>query len=300
MESNPKEISGTKWATQIRNEIKEQVAERMSYGGTRPTIGCILVGERPDSAVYVRNKENACKEVGINAIIHKLPLSITQNEIIKHINEFNEDDDVHAILVQLPLPDGINEKEVLSTTWPSKDVDALGSPYHIGSLAMKGYSPDFTPCTAMGCIELLKRENIKISGSNAVVLGRSNIVGLPTSLLLLQENATITICHSQPTDLPSHLMSADIIIAAIGKPNFVKKDWIKPGCIIIDVGINRIDDNTRKSGYRLAGDVDFKDVLEVCGKITPVPGGVGPMTIAMLLQNTLKSAQLHQPVKLNK
>lgn len=300
MESNPKEISGTKWAIIIRNEIKEQVIYRMSCGGTRPTIGCILVGERADSAVYVRNKENACKEVGINAIIHKLPLSITQNEIIKYIDVFNEDDNVHAILVQLPLPDGINEKEVLSSIWHSKDVDALGSPNHIGSLAMKGFSPTFVPCTALGCIELLKRENIKISGLNAVVLGRSNIVGLPTSLLLLQENATVTICHSQTTDLISHLKSADIIIAAIGKPNFIKKEWIKSGAIIIDVGINRIDDSTRKSGYRLVGDVDFNDVLEVCGKITPVPGGVGPMTIAMLLQNTLKAAQTQQPVNLNK
>jgi len=291
-----KEISGNKWATIIRDEIKQSVINRISHGGTQPTICCVLVGERPDSTIYVRNKENACKEVGINAIVHRLPLSVTQLEIIDLIQKFNKDDSIHAILVQLPLPNEINEKDVLSTISSFKDVDALGSPFHIGSLAMRGYVPDFVPCTAQGCIELLKREGIKISGLNAVVLGRSNIVGLPTALLLMQENATVTICHSQTVNLVSHLQSADIIIAAIGKPNFVQKDWVKPGVIIIDVGINRIDDTTRKSGYRLVGDVDFANIVDICGRITPVPGGVGPMTIAMLLQNTFKAAEKQQPV----
>lgn len=292
---NTKEISGTKWAKIIRDELKQTITNRISSGGTQPTIACFLIGDRTDSAVYVRNKEAACKEIGIKSIMYKLPVSITQTEIIEQIQKCNEDCSVHAILVQLPLPSGIDEKTVLSTIKPSKDVDALGSPLHIGSIAMKGYTPDYIPCTAQGCIELLKREGIQLAGLHAVILGRSNIVGLPTALLLLQENATVTICHSKTADIPSHVLKADIIIAAIGKPDYVQKEWVKPGAVIIDVGINRVDDATKKMGYRLTGDVDFKGVLDVCGRITPVPGGVGPMTIAMLLQNTVKAAEILQP-----
>jgi len=196
---------------------------------------------------------------------------------------------VHGILVQLPLPSHINERKVLEAVNYDKDVDGF-HPINIGNLAMKGHDPKFIPCTPKGCIELLKRENIEIDGKNAVVLGRSNIVGIPMALLLINHNATVTVCHSRTKDIPSIVKQADIIVAAVGKPEMVKKEWVKPGAVVIDVGINSVKDETRKSKSRLVGDVS-RDVAEVAGRITPVPGGVGPMTVAMLLQNTLNSAK---------
>jgi len=284
-EKKVKDISGTKWAAVIRQELKDEIDKIIANGGLVPTIACILVGDRNDSAVYVRNKESACKELGIRAIVRKLPATATQVEIIALVQEFNADPTVNGILVQLPLPQGVEEKAVLATVKPEKDVD--GGPQHMGDLALKGHTPQFISCTPKAVLELLKREKIPIEGANVVVLGRSNLVGLPVSLLLIHENATVTICHSKTKDVGTILKTADIIIAAIGQPKYVKPEWIKPGAVIIDVGINSIPDSTRKTGLRLVGDVDYDGAFEVCSRITPVPGGVGPMTIAMLLQNTL-------------
>jgi len=284
-----KKISGTKWAGVIRGEIQQKIVELTATGVRPPGIACIIVGDRPDSAVYVRNKETAANEVGMKATVLRLDGATSQEDIIKQVHVFNADETIDGILVQLPLPKGIDERIVLGAIDPNKDVDGVGGPVHMGNLALRGCTPLFVPCTAKGCVELLKRENIQIEGANAVVIGRSNIVGVPVALLLQGENATVTVCHSKTQDIGSHLLKADIIVAAIGQPKYVKKEWVKPGAVIIDVGINQIEDKTRKSGTRLVGDVDFDAVVEVCGRITPVPGGVGPMTIAMLLQNTLES-----------
>jgi len=218
-----------------------------------------------------------------------LPATATQNEVLELVRTLGADDRVHGILVQLPLPGHINEEAVLNAVPLDKDVDGF-HPLNIGALAMKGRVGDFIPCTPNGVIELLKRSGTEMSGASAVVLGRSNIVGMPVALLLVDQNATVTICHSRTKNTPELLRNADIIVAAIGRARFVKGDWIKPGATVIDVGTNVIDDATRKSGKRLVGDVDFDAAVEVAGAITPVPGGVGPMTIAMLLQNTLRSA----------
>jgi 5,10-methylene-tetrahydrofolate dehydrogenase/methenyl tetrahydrofolate cyclohydrolase len=281
-----KKISGTSWANIIREEIKQQIKDNPK--SRPPCIACIIVGNRPDSATYVTHKESAAKEIGMIPIILKLEESVSQEELINRVKEFNDNDQVDGILVQLPLPSTINERIVLSTILPTKDVDGVGGPIHMGNLAMRGSTPDFVPCTAKGCIELLKREKIQIEGTNCVVLGRSNIVGIPVALLLQKENATVTMCHSKTKDLAFHLQHADIIVVAIGQPNFVKKEWIKPNAVVIDVGINRIKDPNRKFGFRLVGDVE-DGAIDVCSKITPVPGGVGPMTIAMLLQNTYEA-----------
>ena len=281
-----KKISGTKWASIIRAEIKQKIDELIANNIRKPCIACIIVGNRPDSSTYVAHKEIAAKEVGIEVIILRLETNITQEELINNINLFNSNENIDGILVQLPLPSHITERTILETILPQKDVDAIGST-HMGNLALRGCTSDFIPCTAKGCIELLKREGIQIEGKNAVVVGRSNIVGIPVALLLQKENATVTMCHSKTKDLNLHLQNADIVIVAIGQPNFVKMDWIKEGAVIIDVGINRINDESKKSGFRLVGDVE-ESCIDICGKITPVPGGVGPMTIAMLLQNTLE------------
>jgi 5,10-methylene-tetrahydrofolate dehydrogenase/methenyl tetrahydrofolate cyclohydrolase len=238
----------------------------------------------------VRSKQKRCAEAGIQSFGHNLPASVSQEDVDGLVAELNGNPEVHGILVQLPLPKHLNEEQVLAAIGLDKDVDGF-HPVNIGRLSMKGREPMFVPCTPSGCIELLDRYNIEIEGREAVVLGRSNIVGLPVAMLLLHRNATITICHSRTQDLPGTCRRADILIAAVGRPEMVKADWVKPGAAVIDVGINRVDDPTRKRGYRLVGDVDFEAVKEVVGYITPVPGGVGPMTIAMLLRNTLASAK---------
>jgi 5,10-methylene-tetrahydrofolate dehydrogenase/methenyl tetrahydrofolate cyclohydrolase len=250
----------------------------------------VLVGENPASQFYVRSKQKRCAEVGIRSFGHTLPESASQDEVERVVADLNANPEVHGILVQLPLPKHMDEERVLSAVGLGKDVDGF-HPVNIGRLAMKGREPMFVPCTPSGCIELLDRYNVEIEGKEAVVLGRSNIVGLPVAMLLLHRNATITICHSRTQDLPGTCRRADILIAAVGRPQMVKADWVKPGAAVIDVGINRVDDATRKRGYRLVGDVDFEAAKEMAGYITPVPGGVGPMTIAMLLRNTLTSAK---------
>jgi 5,10-methylene-tetrahydrofolate dehydrogenase/methenyl tetrahydrofolate cyclohydrolase len=235
-------------------------------------------------------KRKASGEVGIESYHHELPGDASQEEVERLVEDLNADPKVHGILVQLPLPAGMDEEAVLRKINIEKDVDGF-HPLNIGRLAMKGREPLFVPCTPAGCITLLKKAGATIEGAEAVVVGRSNIVGMPAALLLVKENATVTICHSRTRDLPEVCRKADILIAAIGRAEMIRGDWIKPGAYVIDVGTNRVDDATKKRGYRLAGDVAFDEAVEVAEAITPVPGGVGPMTIAGLLNNTLRSAK---------
>jgi len=284
-------IDGKQIGQDVRDEVKEAVDKRLEKGLPAPGLATVLVGDNPASQVYVRSKQKACAEVGINSFGHKLPEAATQEEVEALVRQLNADPAVNGILVQLPLPRQLDEEKVLSAIDLKKDVDGF-HPVNIGRLAQKGREPFFVPCTPAGCMALLERAGAKLSGANAVVLGRSNIVGMPVALLLVKANATVTICHSRTRDLPSVVREADVIVAAIGQPEFVKKDWVKPGAIVIDVGINQKEDPSAKRGYRLVGDVAFDEVAEVAGAITPVPGGVGPMTIAMLLKNTLRAAEL--------
>jgi len=283
-------IDGKGTAAAIHEEIRAEVKELGEKHGIVPGLATVLVGENPASQFYVRSKQKRCAEVGIASFGHDLPADADQEEVEGLVADLNANPEVHGILVQLPLPKHLDEERVLAAIGLDKDVDGF-HPVNIGRLAMKGRKPLFVPCTPSGCIELLDRYGIGIEGKEAVVLGRSNIVGLPVAMLLLHRNATVTICHSRTKDLPGVCRRADILIAAVGRPEMVKADWVKPGAAVIDVGINRVDDPNAKRGYRLVGDVDFGAVEEVAGYLTPVPGGVGPMTIAMLLRNTLTSAK---------
>ena len=283
-------IDGKTIAESLRSEIKDRVAERTSKGLPMPGLATILVGEDPASQVYVRSKHRACEEAGMKSLGFNLPADTPQEKIEAIIKELNLDKNVHGILVQLPLPKSLDEERVLTSVALEKDVDGF-HPVNIGRLAQKGREPLAIPCTPAGVIYLLKTVLPSLEGKHAVVLGRSNIVGMPVSLLLVRENATVTICHSKTRDLPSVVREADILVAAIGRPEMVRGDWIKPGAVVIDVGINRVEDTTRERGYRLVGDVAFEEACDFASAITPVPGGVGPMTIAMLLQNTLTAAE---------
>jgi 5,10-methylene-tetrahydrofolate dehydrogenase/methenyl tetrahydrofolate cyclohydrolase len=283
-------IDGKAIAATIREEIKVEVAAMKAKSNKVPGLATVLVGERPDSQTYVRMKTKACAEAGIASFGYDLPADISQEALLDIVREINANPEVHGILVQLPLPDQIDEEEILGAVSLEKDVDGF-HPINIGRLSMKRRDPLFVPCTPKGCIELLDRTGVEIEGKRAVVLGRSNIVGLPAAMLLLHRNATLTICHSRTQNLPAVVREADILIAAVGRAEMVRGDWLKPGVVIIDVGVNAVDDPAAKRGYRLVGDVAFDEAREVAGAITPVPGGVGPMTIAMLLQNTLESAK---------
>ncbi len=283
-------IDGKAIAKQIQEELTEEVARLQEEHDVTPGLATVLVGSNPASQTYVRMKRKRCAEVGIHSVGHELPAEATQEEVEALVEELNADPKIHGILVQLPLPDHLDEEAVLNTISLQKDVDGF-HPVNIGRLTMKGREPLFVPCTPAGVLELLDRSGIEIEGREAVVLGRSNIVGLPVSMLLLHRNATVTICHSRTRDLPEVTRRADILVAAVGRPEMVKGEWVKPGAVVIDVGTNRVDDPSRKRGYRLTGDVDFDEVKEHAGWITPSPGGVGPMTIAMLLNNTVTSAK---------
>lgn len=283
-------IDGKGIAKTIQAELTQEVAELQEKYGLVPGLATVLVGENPASQTYVRMKRKRCAEVGIHTIGPVLPKDATQEEVEALVRELNADPAIHGILVQLPLPAHLHEEAVLNAISLEKDVDGF-HPVNIGRLAMKHRTPLFAPCTPSGIIELLDRTGVPIAGQEAVVLGRSNIVGLPVSMLLLKRNATVTICHSRTRDLPAVTRRADILVAAVGRAEMVKADWVKPGAVVIDVGINRVDDPTRKRGYRLVGDVDFAEVQAVAGWITPVPGGVGPLTIAMLLRNTVIGAK---------
>src|SRR5271157_644442 len=284
-------IDGKMIAQEVRDSVAAVVAKRTAAGKPKPTLATVLVGDRVDSATYVKSKGKACEELGMGSVSQHLPADISQAELEKLIKSLNDDKTVNGILVQLPLPSHLNEERVLQLISIEKDVDGF-SPINIGRLAQKGREPLFVPCTPNGCIYLLDKAGVPIEGANAVVLGRSNIVGMPASLLLVSRNATVTICHSRTKNLADVVRQADILIAAIGKTEMVRGDWIKPGAAVIDVGMNSKPDATKKSGYRLVGDVNFDEAKEVAGFITPVPGGVGPMTIAMLMKNTLRAAEI--------
>lgn len=284
-------LDGQAVAERIRAEIAQEAAQFKERHGYAPGLGAVLAGDNPASAQYVRMKRKACEQVGFTSVAHMMNEQSTQEEVEAVVKSLNDDPTIHGILVQLPLPAHIDEARVLSLVSLEKDVDGF-NPLNIGSLAMKGRDPLFTPATPTGCMVLLKEAGAQLSGANAVVLGRSNIVGLPVALMLIKANATVTIVHSRTKDIKAVVGEADVVIAAIGQPQFVKGDWLKPGAVVIDVGTNKIDDTTAKNGYRYVGDVDFDTAKEVAGVITRVPGGVGPMTIAMLLQNTMKAARL--------
>lgn len=284
-------LDGVAIAEQLRAEVAEGVKARLEGGKIRPGLATVLVGDNPASHVYVKSKRKASAEVGIESFGYELPATASQGEVEDLVRSLNQDPKVNGILVQLPLPPGMDEERVLNAVSIEKDVDGF-HPLNIGRLAQKGRDPLFIPCTPAGVMYMLEKSAGKLDGANAVVLGRSNIVGMPVALLLVRANATVTICHSRSKDLAGICRSADVLVAAVGKAEMVRGDWVKPGAVVIDVGINRVEDASRPRGYRLVGDVAFDEVKDVAGVITPVPGGVGPMTIAMLLRNTLRAAQL--------
>lgn len=284
-------IDGKAIAESLREEVKQKVSERVAKGLATPGLATVIIGDNPASKVYVRMKQKACQDAGIYSVGHELPGDASQEEVETLIRKLNNDPKIHGILVQLPLPAGLNEEHVLNSISLKKDVDGF-HPINIGRLAQKGREPLFIPATPSGVIYLLEQSGAQLEGANAVVLGRSNIVGMPVSMLLVHANATVTICHSRTKDIPAITREADILVAAVGIPEYVRGDWIKPGATVIDVGVNRVEDASAKRGYRLVGDVAFDEAVEVARAITPVPGGVGPMTIAMLLRNTLRAARL--------
>lgn len=282
-------IDGKAIAAQVRGEVAEKVSALKAKGIT-PCLAVILVGENPASVSYVTGKQKALAEVGMADRSLHLPESTTEEELLKIIDDLNKDTAVHGILVQLPLPEHINEEKVLLAIDPEKDVDGF-HPMNVGNLVIGKKA--FLPCTPHGIIVLLEKMGIETRGKHAVVIGRSNIVGKPVSLLLARKetNCTVTICHTGTKNMAEMTRQADILIAATGRPHTVTKGMVKPGAVVIDVGVNRIPDDTKKSGFRLTGDCDYADLLETASFITPVPGGVGPMTIAMLMFNTLESAE---------
>lgn len=284
-------LDGKALAAKLRAEIGAQVAARVAAGKPKPGLATVLVGEDAASSLYVRNKRKACEEAGMLSVGHELPASTTQAELLSLIAQLNARADIHGILVQLPLPARIDSNAIIEAINVHKDVDCL-HPENVGLLAQKERTPRFVPCTPAGIMHLLQDAGVPLAGARAVVLGRSNIVGMPLALLLVKADATVTVAHSRTADLPELCRQADVLIAAVGKPELVGGDWIKPGATVIDVGVNRIADASKKSGHRVVGDVAFEEASQVAAAITPVPGGVGPMTIAMLLQNTLHAAEL--------
>ena len=284
-------IDGKQVAADMRAELKAEVA-RLKEQGIVPGLGVILVGEDPASKSYVSAKEKACEQIGIYSSDNRLPADTTQEELIALVRQMNTDPKINGILVQLPLPKHINESAVIEAIAPEKDVDGF-TPVNVGNLVLG--EKCFMPCTPHGVVQLLARSGVEISGAHVVVVGRSNIVGKPVANMLLQKkehaNATVTICHTGTRDMASFTRQADILIVAAGRPNTVTTDMVKEGAVVIDVGVNRVEDSSRERGYRLVGDVDFNGVKEKASLITPVPGGVGPMTITMLLVNTVESAK---------
>lgn len=286
-----KVINGKAIAEQIRLGVAQNVEKRVKAGKPRPGLATVLVGENPASQSYVKSKQKACAEVGIESFGYDLPENASQQEVENLVTTLNNDPRVNGILVQLPLPKGLIEEDVLKLISIEKDVDGF-HPINIGRLAQKGRDPLFVPCTPAGVMFMLNRELPTLEGVNAVVLGRSNIVGMPVALLLVRANATVTICHSRTKNLPDVVRQADVLVAAVGRAEMVRGDWVKPGAVVIDVGINRVEDASKPKGYKLVGDVAYDEVAQVAGALTPVPGGVGPMTIAMLLRNTLHAAEI--------
>lgn len=286
-------IDGVAIAAKVRARVAEETAELRKRGVT-PGLTAVLVGDDPASGVYVASKERACKEAGMNGKSIRLPASTSEEALLLLIDTLNNDPTVHGILVQMPLPKQISEQKVIRRIAPAKDVDGF-HPFNVGKL-FTGDADGFAPCTPAGVQVMLEEAGVETAGKDAVIIGRSNIVGKPMAALLIQSaknaNCTVTICHSRTKDLAAHTRRADILIAAIGKPEMVTGDMVKPGAVVIDVGINRVDDPAAKKGYRIVGDVHFEQVSQVASRISPVPGGVGRMTIAMLLANTVRAARL--------
>lgn len=283
-------MNGKEVAAKVREGLLSEIAELKAAGHT-PGLAVVLVGEDPASQVYVASKVKACAELGIYSQKWALPADTTQEELVELIHKLNADDRIHGILVQSPPPKHIDEEAVILNIDPRKDVDGF-HPVNVAKLVLEDET-GFVPCTPLGCMVMLKEYGIETKGKHAVVIGRSMIVGKPMANLLVSKkaNATVTIAHSRTADLPAVCRTADIVVAAVGRPEMVKADYIKPGAVVVDVGINRIEDATRPRGYRIVGDVDFADVAPQCSAITPVPGGVGPMTIAMLMANTVKACR---------
>ena len=288
--TDPRIIDGKAVAARVRGKIAEQV-RALAARGIVPGLSVVLVGDDPASAVYVANKERAAAEVGFRGETVRMPASSSQEELLAVVDRLNADPRVHGILVQMPLPPQIDPETVIRRISPEKDVDGF-HPVNVGKMLI-GTDDGFAPCTPSGVMVLLQEYGVKLKGAEVVVIGRSNIVGKPMAALLVQPgvDATVTICHSRTRHLAEHVRKADVVIAAVGRDKLVTADMVKPGAVVIDVGMNRVDDPTTKSGKRLVGDVDFAGVREVASLITPVPGGVGPMTIAMLLRNTLRAAE---------
>jgi methylenetetrahydrofolate dehydrogenase (NADP+) / methenyltetrahydrofolate cyclohydrolase len=284
-------IDGKAISEKLLCDIANDAEDFVAKGYHRPGLAAVLVGENPASQQYVKMKRKTCEKNGLDSFGYELPKTASQEEVEKLVRDLNADPKINGILVQLPLPDHLDDEKILNSISIEKDVDGF-HPINIGRLAQKGREPLFVPCTPDGCIYLIDQTGFPLKGANAVVLGRSNIVGMPVALLLVKRDATVTICHSRSKDLPSICRGADVLIAAVGRPEMVKADWIKPGAVVIDVGTNRVDDPTTEKGYRLAGDVAFNEAKEVAGWISPYPGGVGPMTITMLLRNTVKAAKI--------
>ena len=284
-------IDGRAIAEKVYVELRGEIAELKSRGLT-PGLAVVLVGDNPASRAYVRAKDKMCRELGLYSVKLELPTTTEQEELLARVEELNRDQAVHGILVQSPPPKQIDEAAILRALDPRKDVDGF-HPLNVAKLAM-GDGSGFVPCTPLGCLRLLRETNVSLSGANVVVLGRSMIVGKPMALLLMRKgiDATVTVVHSRTQNIPEICHRADVIVAAIGQPHFVKAGHVREGVIVIDVGINRVDDPASERGYRLVGDVDFDDVVKKAGAITPVPGGVGPMTIAMLMSNTVKACRL--------
>lgn len=283
-------IDGNQIAAALRAQVAVQVTAMQTRYDYTPGLATVLVGDNTASATYVRMKTKACAETGIRSIGHQLPADISQNALEDLVKELNNDPAVHGILVQLPLPKHLNAHRVIDLIALEKDVDGF-NPMNMGLLADRSRQPHFVACTPAGVMHLLAETGVRLSGVNAAVVGRSTIVGMPVALLLQRANATVTICHSRTRDLAAHLGQADVVVAAVGQAEMIHGSMLKPGSVVIDVGINRVEDATQKRGYRLVGDVHFESAQAVAGWITPVPGGVGPMTIAMLLQNTVTAAE---------
>ncbi len=279
-------LDGKKLSETIKQEIAVEVKKLTDSSLLSPGLAVIIVGNNPASKVYVSSKKKACAATGVFSLEVALDENISQEKLIEEINKLNKDDRINGILLQLPLPKHLDEHAALEAIKPEKDVDGF-HPINVGKLYIG--LDTFVPCTPKGIMELLKRNNVQIAGKNAVVIGRSNIVGKPIGALLMKENATVTIAHSKTQNLPELVKNADIVVSAIGKPKFVKGDWIKDGAVVVDVGINSVDDPSSPKGYKLVGDVEYEEAEKKASYITPVPGGVGPMTIAMLLSNTLKA-----------
>lgn len=283
-------IDGKALAESVLAEVKEAVTALTASGCGAPCLAVVLVGSNPASLSYIKRKEEAAASCGISTQVLRLDADASQDTLLAEVQRLNADEQVHGIIVQLPLPSNVDETIVTRAVAEAKDVDGFG-PVHIGNLALSGQNPLFCPCTPQGCLRMIRSTGLPLRGKEAVVIGASNIVGMPMQLLLLKEGCTVSICHIDTEDVAGHARRADVLVVAVGKAGLVRGDWIKPGAVVVDVGINFVDDPSKKSGKRMVGDVNFDEAKKIAGHISPVPGGVGPMTVAMLMANTIAAAK---------